>query len=121
ALNHPVDLATAQTITGIDKLLEVIVAPRFDRDALELLRTRWKNVRLLEVGELNPTGQIDRDEVMLHKITGGFLLQERDSRGFNPRSLKVVSKRQPTEAQLNDLKLACLACKHVKTNAITLA
>jgi phosphoribosylaminoimidazolecarboxamide formyltransferase/IMP cyclohydrolase len=51
ALNKPVDLATAQAITGIDRLLEVIVAPAFAADALELLRSRCKNVRLLDVVE----------------------------------------------------------------------
>src|SRR6185503_3381185 len=52
ALNRDVDLATAQAITSIDKLLEVIVAPAFAPDGLQLLRDRWKNVRLLEVGPL---------------------------------------------------------------------
>src|SRR5206468_1628506 len=70
ALNRPVDLATAQAITGIDRLLEVIVAPAFAADALELLKTRWKNVRLLEVG---PLSTYDRSEYHLHKIVGGFL------------------------------------------------
>src|SRR5205085_8455658 len=56
ALNKPIDLATAQAITGIDKLLEVIVAPSYADDALRLLRERWKNVRLLEVG---PVRQFD--------------------------------------------------------------
>src|SRR5207248_4280199 len=50
ALNRPVDLPAAQAITSIDKLLEVIVAPSYDDAALSLLRQRWKNVRLLEVG-----------------------------------------------------------------------
>jgi phosphoribosylaminoimidazolecarboxamide formyltransferase/IMP cyclohydrolase len=121
ALNRPVDLAAAQAITGIDRLLEVIVAPSFERDALELLRTRWKNVRLLEVGPVETLDRGDRDEVMLHKITGGFLLQERDTRGFDARSARVVSRRQPTEKEMTDLKVAWLACKHVKSNAITIA
>ena len=56
ALNKGVDLGTAQAITGIDKLLEVIVAPAFEAEALELLRSRWKNVRLLEVGEVGGFG-----------------------------------------------------------------
>src|SRR4051812_6296642 len=60
ALNQAVNLQTAQTITSIDKLLEVIVAPAFNEDALKLLRSRWKNVRLLEVG---PLGPIDPNEL----------------------------------------------------------
>src|SRR5438876_8110825 len=52
ALNKRIDLPTAQAITAVDKLLEVIVAPDFADDALQLLRDRWKNVRLLEVGPM---------------------------------------------------------------------
>jgi phosphoribosylaminoimidazolecarboxamide formyltransferase/IMP cyclohydrolase len=120
ALNKPVDLQTASTITGIDKLLEVIVAPRYDDDALKLLRDRWKNVRLLEVGDIAP-GKFDPSELHMHKIVGGFLVQQRDLAGFDETALKVMTKRKPTPQELADLKLAWLACKHVKSNAITLA
>src|SRR3954463_589307 len=57
ALNKAVSLATAQTITGIDKLLEVIGAPSYAPEALELLRSRWKNVRLLELGPVEGFGK----------------------------------------------------------------
>src|SRR5438094_9416536 len=56
ALNREVDLPTAQAITSIKHLLEVIVAPAFAPDALELLKSRWKNVRLLEVGPIRGIG-----------------------------------------------------------------
>jgi len=118
ALNQPVDLATAQTITGIDKLLEVIVAPSFAPNALELLRSRWKNVRLLEVG---PVASIDKSEFHLHKIVGGYLVQERDLAGVEENVWQVVSKRQPTEQEHSDLKIAWLASKHLKSNAVALA
>jgi phosphoribosylaminoimidazolecarboxamide formyltransferase/IMP cyclohydrolase len=122
ALNKVVDLETASTITGIDKLLEVIVAPKYDDDALKLLRDRWKNVRILEVGEL-PAGKakFDPAELHMHKIVGGLLVQQRDLAGWDESSLKVVSKRPPTRQELSDLKVAWLCCKHVKSNAITLA
>ena len=119
ALNKPVDLATAQTITGIDKLLEVIVAPSFAPDALELLRSRWKNVRLLEVGQ--SCMPADHGEYHLHKIVGGYLVQERDLAGVDEAVWQVVSKRQPTEQERSDLKIAWLACKHLKSNAVALA
>lgn len=118
ALNQPVDLVTAETITSIDKLLEVIVAPGYAPDALELLRSRWKNVRLLEVG---PVGTPDPQDLTLHKITGGWLLQQRDLTGADDGAWKAVSSRQPTAEELRDLKVAWLACKHVKSNAITIA
>ncbi|MDB5293716.1 MAG: cyclohydrolase / Phosphoribosylaminoimidazolecarboxamide formyltransferase [Phycisphaerales bacterium] len=121
ALNKPVDLATAEAITGIDKLLEVIVAPSYDDEALKLLRTRWKNVRLLAVGPVATLESADRDEFHMHKIVGGYLMQQRDLAGFDQAAMKVVSDRQPTPQEWADLKVAWLACKHVKSNAIVLA
>jgi phosphoribosylaminoimidazolecarboxamide formyltransferase/IMP cyclohydrolase len=118
ALNKPVDLATAQAITSVDKLLEVIVAPSYADDALQLLRERWKNVRLLAVGEIQ---SFDRSEHHLHKIVGGYLVQERDLIGLNEADWKVVTKRPPTEQEMRDLRFAWLVCKHVKSNAIVLA
>src|SRR5258706_1817864 len=118
ALNRNVDLATANAITSIDKLLEVIVAPAYAPDALELLRTRWKNVRLLEVG---PVSDFDRSELHMHKIVGGYLVQERDLLGIDETNWKIASNRQPSASQMQDLKFAWLVCKHVKSNAIAIA
>ncbi|MGH7213413.1 MAG: bifunctional phosphoribosylaminoimidazolecarboxamide formyltransferase/IMP cyclohydrolase, partial [Tepidisphaeraceae bacterium] len=118
ALNKPITLAVAEAITSIDKLLEVIVAPSFDEDALKLLRDRWKNVRLLSVGPVGTTDEADPTEFHLHKIVGGYLVQQRDLAGVDMANWKVVSKRQPTEAELSDLKVAWLVCKHVKSNAV---
>jgi phosphoribosylaminoimidazolecarboxamide formyltransferase/IMP cyclohydrolase len=118
ALNRTIDLATANAITSIDKLLEVIVAPGYSPDALDLLRTRWKNVRLLEVASI---GEFDRDELHMHKVVGGYLVQERDLLGIEESTWKIASKRQPTEREMADLKFAWLVCKHVKSNAIAAA
>ena len=118
ALNKPLDLTTARAITSIDKLLEVIVAPSFADDALELLRNRWKNVRLLAVG---PVGQFARGELHMHKIVGGYLVQERDLPGLNEADWKVVTTRQPTDKERDDLRFAWLVCKHVKSNAVVVA
>src|SRR3989440_1543873 len=118
ALNRNVDLATANAITSIDKLLEVIVTPGYAAEALELLRTRWKNVRLLEVGTI---GDVDRSEMHMHKIVGGYLVQERDLLGVDEGIWKVASTRQPTANEMQDLKFAWLVCKHIKSNAIAIA
>ncbi len=118
ALNQTVDLATAQAITSINVFLEVIVAPAYNPDALDLLRSRWKNVRILEVG---PLGSFDPGELHMHKIVGGYLVQQRDLIGLDQPNWKVVSTRQPTPAEMADLEFAWLACKHVKSNAITIA
>jgi phosphoribosylaminoimidazolecarboxamide formyltransferase / IMP cyclohydrolase len=120
AVNRPIDLAAAQAITSIDKLLEVVVAPAYDADALDLLRTRWKNVRLLDVGQstasLPPTAG-----PTFHAIRGGLLVQMSDSAGVVESEWRVVTRRQPTQTELDDLRFAWLACKHVKSNAIVLA
>jgi phosphoribosylaminoimidazolecarboxamide formyltransferase/IMP cyclohydrolase len=125
ALNRPIDLATAQAITSIDKLLEVIVAPGFAPDGLELLRKRWKNVRLLDVGPIGgpagAVGSVAQAEMHLHRIVGGYLVQERDLLGGDESDWKVVSQRPPTEEEGANLKIAWLACKHVKSNALVLA
>jgi len=118
ALNREIDLAAAQAITSIDKLLEVIVAPSFAPDALALLKDRWKNVRLLEVG---PVGPRDAGELHLHKIVGGYLVQERDLAGADVSQWKTVSNRPPTPKEMEDLAFAWLVCKHVKSNAIVVA
>jgi AICAR transformylase/IMP cyclohydrolase PurH len=118
ALNKPVDLATAEAITSIDKLLEVIVAPSYADDALQLLKTRWKNVRLLSVG---PVDRFDPAENHLHKIVGGYLVQERDLLGLDETTWRIASTRKPTDAEMADLRFGWLVCKHVKSNAIVVA
>jgi phosphoribosylaminoimidazolecarboxamide formyltransferase/IMP cyclohydrolase len=98
--------------------LEVIVAPSYSEEALHLLKERWKNVRLLEVG---PTDTSDASELHLHKIVGGYLVQQRDLTGLNESEWKVVSRRAPSAKELDDLRFAWLVCKHVKSNAIVVA
>jgi len=117
AVNRPVDLATAQAIAHIDKLLEVLVAPGYSAEALEVLKARWKNLRILEVG---PTDQRDLDEQHWHKIVGGYLVQSRDLTGGDTSEWKTVSARAPSDRELAELKFAWLVCKHVKSNAITI-
>jgi len=120
ALNRTVDLVTAQAITAVDKLLEVIVAPEYADDALQLLRERWKNVRLLAVGDARGRDAHATSEFHMHKIVGGYLVQERDLLGIDEGNWKVVSSRQPTPQEMRDLKFTWLVCKHVKSNAIAL-
>jgi phosphoribosylaminoimidazolecarboxamide formyltransferase / IMP cyclohydrolase len=117
ALNKPVDLAAAQAIAEIDKLLEVIVAPSYAPDALKVLADRWKNVRILEVGEIGPR---DPAELHMHKIAGGWLVQQRDLGPEDSSTWKTASQRAPTAAEMTDLRFAWLVCKHVKSNAIVI-
>ena len=91
ALNKTVDKDTAETITAIDKLLEVIVAPTFDEDALQLLKSRWKNVRLLEVGPLNAIDQRRIDDAQDRRR-----IFNPAARSFGHRRISLESCHQPS-------------------------
>lgn len=119
ALNRPVDAAAAEAIVAGQKFLEVIVAPSYAADALETLRSRWKNVRLLALGGLPHAS--GGGGASVRSISGGFLVQEADAAGVVEAEWKVVTQRQPSESELADLRFAWLACKHVKSNAILIA
>ena len=116
AVNRRVDLAAAEAVAAFDALLEVVAAPAFDGDALQRLKRRWKNVRLLAVGDTLAVG-----DVTAHKVGGGLLVQERDVAGVVEEEWKVVTDRQPTDAERAALRFAWLACKHVKSNAVVVA
>ena len=119
AFNRNLNLAAAKAITSIDKLLEVIVAPTYEGGALEHLKAKWKNVRLLEVGPVIT----DRDRMvadMRHYIIGGMLVQQRDLVGVVESEWKTVTRRRPTSAELAALRFNWLVCKHVKSNAVVI-
>jgi phosphoribosylaminoimidazolecarboxamide formyltransferase/IMP cyclohydrolase len=119
AFNRPVDLATAELITQPNRFIECIIAPSFEPRAFEIITTRpsWKkNVRLLEAGENKAAEKLD-----CRPVTGGLLVQNRDGCADDWREARTVTKRQPTERELADLKVAWTVCKHVKSNAIVLA
>ena len=119
ALNRPIDLTAAEVIVSTAKLLEVIVAPDFDTAALKSLKDRWKNVRLLAVGQVSDMGW--PNELSMHRIVGGYLVQQQDASPMDESAWRVVSRRQPTESEWINLRFAWLACKHVKSNAIVIA
>lgn len=115
ALNRPLDAATAEKISTI--FTEVIVAPDAAEDAKALL-ARKKNLRLLLTGGLpDPTAA----GTVVRSVAGGFLAQTRDNGRIAPEALKVVTKRKPTEQEMQDLIFAFRVAKHVKSNAIVYA
>jgi phosphoribosylaminoimidazolecarboxamide formyltransferase/IMP cyclohydrolase len=132
ALNRPVSPELAQAIVESYKrwgkaagaggfFAEIIIAPSFDAKAVDVIRARegWgKEVRLMETGPLTGTRNSER---YIKYVVGGLLVQDRDLLGLNEAHWKVVTKRQPTAQELNDLRFAWLVCKHVKSNAIVLA
>ena len=119
AVNHPIDEAAANAMVGGHKFLEVIVAPRYDDAALALLKERWKNVRLLEVGPMLKHGG-EKEQDWSHHIVGGRLVQQRDLVGVVEEEWTVVTDRQPTDAERAAMRFNWLACKHVKSNAVVI-
>ena len=125
AFNREVDDATAMQITEPGRFIECAIAPGFSSAAFELLTTRptWKkNVRLLRTGPLADAAAAARAWT-IRDVDGGVLLQERDLNGVETdfKDVRVVTKRQPTPEEWQDLRFAWLVCKHVKSNAIVLS
>ena len=106
--------ASVSPSSGQRMLYEIIIAPDFTEEALEALR-RWRNVRILKVPE------DDAFPYDLRRVGGGFLLQKPDLKPDEMLELKTVSQREPTEAEIADMRFAWRACKHIKSNAIVLA
>ncbi len=114
ATNQEIDQETAMLLKEI--FLEVIIAPKFSNSAIEILSAK-KNIRLLQLnGEQKYNGLTKTVSVL-----GGLLIQNEDEKELNDDAIKVVTKRQPTMAELEQLKFAWKAVKHVKSNAIVLA
>jgi phosphoribosylaminoimidazolecarboxamide formyltransferase/IMP cyclohydrolase len=115
ALNSRLDAATAAKV--LETFTEVVIAPDADADAVALFRKK-KNVRLLTTGGLpDPTEPGDT----FRSVSGGFLVQSRDTARLTPADLKVVTERAPTEAEVRDMLFAFTIAKHVKSNAIVYA
>ena len=121
AFNRPVDAATAQEIAK--QFVEVLMAPGYTPEALEVFQaTKAKlNVRVLEIA-LPKGGATDwdngRNAMDVKRIGSGLLIQTADNHVLAASDLKVVSKKQPTPEQLQDLLFAWNVAKYVKSNAI---
>ncbi|MDH3335213.1 MAG: bifunctional phosphoribosylaminoimidazolecarboxamide formyltransferase/IMP cyclohydrolase, partial [Rhodospirillaceae bacterium] len=113
ALNRTLDAATASEIVKI--FTEVIIAPDIDEDAKKILAEK-KNVRVLTTGAM---ADANAGGLMVKTLAGGLLVQGRDNQLFS--DLKVVTKRQPSEKEMADLRFAFTIAKHVKSNAIVYA
>ncbi|MCA8986068.1 MAG: bifunctional phosphoribosylaminoimidazolecarboxamide formyltransferase/IMP cyclohydrolase [Planctomycetaceae bacterium] len=120
-LNRKVDLATAERMCEPGQFLEAVIAPGFDDDAFDLLTTKpkWRNnVRLMRC---EVPGASHRRSLDYRRISGGLLVQDRDTLPEEEDAWNVVTDREPTEDELRDLRFAWLVCKHVKSNAIVFA
>lgn len=116
ACNRKVDAATAAEINKI--FVEIVVAPDFDKEALEILMAK-KNIRLLRLPDISKPNT--KDMMDMKRVAGGLLIQERDIGVYDEAELKVVTEKAPTDAELADLKFAMKVVKHTKSNAIVLA
>lgn len=115
AFNRPLTANTARAIVE-RQFVELIIAPEVEKEALEIC-ARKENVRVLTTGGLKP-GNIRHE---YRSVNGGLLVQTRDEGRITATSLKIVTKRQPDAAELDDLLFAWQVCKYVKSNAIVYA
>ena len=113
ACNREVDKATAEEMSKI--FLEIVLAPSFSEEALEIL-TQKKNIRLMTIEGIDepvPAGQYD-----MKKESGGLLIQEMDLSLYDEDALKVVTEKAPTDKEMADMKMAMKVVKHIKSNGI---
>ena len=113
AFNRPLDAETAAAIVE-RQFVEVVIAPRVDAAALAPFAAK-ENVRVLECGELPAASCAAFD---FKRVTGGLLVQDRDTGAVSVEDLEVVTRRSPTEAEMRDLVFAWKVVKFVKSNAI---
>ncbi|TGY43444.1 bifunctional phosphoribosylaminoimidazolecarboxamide formyltransferase/IMP cyclohydrolase [Clostridium sartagoforme] len=107
AVNRKIDKATAEEMVKI--FLEVVAAPEYDEDALEVLRTK-KNLRVIKCNN------IPKDKKFMVTVDGGILVQEEDTKLTD--EIKVVTEKAPTEEEMRDLIFGMKVVKYVKSNAI---
>ena len=113
-LNREVDAATAKKMHAI--FLEIIIAPSYSEEALEILTTKKKNLRILQLPfEAQEASQVEKEYT---GVVGGLLVQNQDVVEENPADWKVVTKRQPNDQEKTALEFAWKAIKYVKSNGI---
>jgi phosphoribosylaminoimidazolecarboxamide formyltransferase/IMP cyclohydrolase len=115
AFNRPIDRATAEKLS--EQFVEVLFAPGYDDDALEVL-TRKPSIRILENNERRTAMVAEPD---IKQVMGGLLVQDRDIEFADRTEMEIATQREPTPEEWRDLLFAWQICKHVRSNAIVLA
>ncbi|MCO5231108.1 MAG: bifunctional phosphoribosylaminoimidazolecarboxamide formyltransferase/IMP cyclohydrolase [Chitinophagales bacterium] len=110
--NANVDLAVAEELNKL--FMEILIAPSYDEDALELLKGKKNRILLVRKA-------IDLPKEMFKTVLNGVLAQDKDDSTENASQMKTVSNRVPSEEQLRALEFALKICKHTKSNTIVLA
>jgi phosphoribosylaminoimidazolecarboxamide formyltransferase/IMP cyclohydrolase len=114
-LNRLVDRDLAERLS--ENFVEVLFAPGYGEGSLDILQ-RKPNIRIIDDSERRKIVVGERD---LRRVTGGLLVQDRDSDLQERATMEVVTQRQPSEEEWGDLLFAWKVCKHVRSNAIVLA
>jgi phosphoribosylaminoimidazolecarboxamide formyltransferase/IMP cyclohydrolase len=120
SLNRIVDVATAEAITEPGHFVEAIAAPGFEDKAIEILTTKrgWgKDLRLLKLDSLGGSS-MKKGIKDFRGVVGGVLVQDKDMNSGDKDQLKVVTKKAPTDDEIDELLFAWKVCKHAKSNAI---
>ncbi|MGI8593164.1 MAG: bifunctional phosphoribosylaminoimidazolecarboxamide formyltransferase/IMP cyclohydrolase [Solirubrobacteraceae bacterium] len=114
-VNRAVDRVLAEAVS--EQFAEVVFAPGYDRDALEILGAK-PNLRLLEDNERRTVSLMESE---VKQVMGGLLVQDRDIDHEERAEMQVVTERRPTEQEWSEMLFAWKVCKHVRSNAIVLA
>lgn len=119
AFNRKVSKKAALAV--VEVFTEVVVAPEFSDEALEVFKTK-KNLRVLQVDPLEPESEDieEVDNIEYRAISGGYLAQTKDEYEVTESDLQIVTERQPTDDEVRALLFAWKVCKHTKSNAIVL-
>jgi phosphoribosylaminoimidazolecarboxamide formyltransferase/IMP cyclohydrolase len=120
SLNRTVDEKTAEAITEPGHFVEAIAAPGFEDKAIEILTTKrgWgKDLRLLKLDSLGDS-PIKKGINDFRGVVGGLLVQDKDMNSGDKDKLKVVTKKAPSETEIEEMLFAWKVCKHAKSNAI---
>jgi phosphoribosylaminoimidazolecarboxamide formyltransferase/IMP cyclohydrolase len=112
ASNKKIDLAAAEEINKL--FFEILIAPDYDPGALELLKSKKNRIILKQKQGLNATKQFK-------SLLNGVIEQDLDLHTDSKEDLKTVTKRSPTQTEVNALLFASKICKHTKSNTIILA
>jgi phosphoribosylaminoimidazolecarboxamide formyltransferase/IMP cyclohydrolase len=119
-LTRTVDAAVAEEMASGEKFIEAVIAPDYEEEAVKILTSKPKwggSVRLIRVGDLK---KVEKHAPDVKTISGGALVQDANLARFDEDSLKVVTKKKPSDDEMKNLRFAWVICKHVKSNAIVL-
>ena len=115
AANKVIDAATAEEISKI--FLEIVIAPGFTPEAFDIIAKK-KNIRILELPDIALPNRADMLD--MKKVAGGLLVQELNTELYDDADVKVVTEKEPTAEQYEDMKFGMKVVKHTKSNGIVL-